>query len=73
MLLKIARNINDPIRFQSMELLTRFDAEPTVINFFKTVVANSETHDTHRLMLLQILAKEHPDWVLDFLINHLSQ
>ena len=73
MLLKIARNINDPIRFQSMELLTRFDTEPTVINLFKNTVANSETQDTHRLMLLKKLSKTHPDWVLDFLINQLSQ
>ena len=67
-MLKIAKNSDDPIHHSVVELLTHFDA-PQVSSFFKTLVSNPDTKKQVKSLAFNALAKKHPEWALNALLN----
>ncbi len=65
--LKIAGNINDPLRASAIQwLIPYFDQEP-VSEFFKSLATSPENAPRERLIAFEVLASDEPDWVLNML------
>ena len=65
-MLKIAKNLNDPIRSQVLNMLTQYH-ESLVSDFFKSLVKSTSSSDKNKLTAMKYLLQFHPDWLLAIL------